>query len=302
MPSHRHEALLQLFRNRPSLAPELLREALRRRLPEYAEVKVDSADLTQAQPTEYRADMVIRLVRERPVLGIVVEVQLSKWARKRYVWPAYVAVLRARLQCPVWLFVITPKESVARWAAKRVDLGADNWFAPVVLGPADVPEVMDEERARADPELAVLSAMSHGRDPHIEKSTRIAHAAQVASLALDDDRARLYFDLVLNSLSEAARRALQAMNPATYEYQSDFCRGLFAQGKAAGKAEGRTEGYESGERNGRVAFAARLLTVRFGPLGAEVQSRLASASLSELDALADRLLTARTLQEALGPI
>jgi hypothetical protein len=280
MPSHRHEALLQLFRNRPSLAPELLREALRRKLPEYAEVQVDSADLTQAQPTEYRADMVIRLVRERPVLGIIVEVQLSKWARKRYVWPAYVAVLRARLQCPVWLFVITPKESVARWAAKRVDLGADNWFAPVVLGPADVPEVI----------------------PHIEKSTRIAHAAQVASLALDDDRARLYFDLVLNSLSEAARRALQAMNPATYEYQSDFCRGLFAQGKAAGKAEGRTEGYESGERNGRVAFAARLLTVRFGPLGAEVQSRLASASLSELDALADRLLTARTLQEALGPI
>jgi hypothetical protein len=280
MPSHRHEALLQLFRNRPSLAPELLREALRRKLPEYAEVQVDSADLTQAQPTEYRADMVIRLVRERPVLGIIVEVQLSKWARKRYVWPAYGAVLRARLQCPVWLFVITPKESVARWAAKRVDLGADNWFAPVVLGPADVPEVI----------------------PHIEKSTRIAHAAQVASLALDDDRARLYFDLVLNSLSEAARRALQAMNPATYEYQSDFCRGLFAQGKAAGKAEGRTEGYESGERNGRVAFAARLLTVRFGPLGAEVQSRLASASLSELDALADRLLTARTLQEALGPI
>jgi hypothetical protein len=37
MPSQLHEALLLLFRNRPSLAPELLRDALHVELPEYTE-------------------------------------------------------------------------------------------------------------------------------------------------------------------------------------------------------------------------------------------------------------------------
>jgi hypothetical protein len=44
----------------------------------------------------------------------------------------------------------------------------------------------------------------------------------MASLGLDADRSRLYFDLVLASLSEAARRELQTMDPAKYEYQSEL--------------------------------------------------------------------------------
>jgi hypothetical protein len=59
MPSHLHEALLLLFRNRPALAPELLREALHVQLPDYTDVRIDSADLTDIQPAEYRADLVV---------------------------------------------------------------------------------------------------------------------------------------------------------------------------------------------------------------------------------------------------
>jgi len=288
MPSHLHEALLQLFRNRPALAPELLRDALRLELPPYTEVRLDSADLPDIQPAEYRADLVVLLLNGKPVFGIVVEVQLSADEQKRFVWPVYVANLRARLKCPVCLLVVTADEAVARWAAKPVEIGGSNRFTPMVLGPSGVPEITDEAHARADPELAVLSAMAHGQDADIEKSIRIAFAAQMASMGLDEDRSRLYFDLVLNSLSEAARRALQDMNPATYEYQSDFCRGLFAQGCA------------EGERSGRAALIVRQLTLRFGPLGTEVQGRIAAASIPEMDALAERLLTARTVQEALA--
>ena len=43
----------------------------------------------------------------------------------------------------------------------------------------------------------------------------------------------------------------------------------------------------------------RLLTVRFGPLSSEVQAQIASSSVDELDAIAERLLTAGNLQEAL---
>src|SRR5262245_3124163 len=100
MPSTTHEALVLLFRNRPELAPELLRDALGVELPAYAEARVESADLTELQPTEYRADLVVLLVDGKPVLGIIVEVQLQKDERKRFTWPVYASNLRARLECP----------------------------------------------------------------------------------------------------------------------------------------------------------------------------------------------------------
>ncbi|MFC4310340.1 DUF4351 domain-containing protein [Steroidobacter flavus] len=100
-----------------------------------------------------------------------------------------------------------------------------------------------------------------------------------------EDRARLYFDLILNSISEAAREVLlETMRPFKYEYQSDFVKGYVAQGRA----------------EGRVAILTRQLTVRFGSLSDEVKARIASKSIEELDAIADRLLTAVTLEEALA--
>jgi hypothetical protein len=113
MPSHQHEALLLLFRNRPSLAPELLRDALHIELPAHTAVRLDSAELTDIQPAEYRADLVVLVLNDVPVLGIVVEVQLSADERKRFVWPVYVVNLRARLECPVCLLVVTADERVA---------------------------------------------------------------------------------------------------------------------------------------------------------------------------------------------
>jgi hypothetical protein len=40
MPSITHEALVLLFRNRPELAPELLRDVLGVALPAYAEARI----------------------------------------------------------------------------------------------------------------------------------------------------------------------------------------------------------------------------------------------------------------------
>lgn len=287
MPSQLHEALLLLFRNRPSLAPELLRAALHVELPPYTDVRIDSADLTEVQPAEYRADLVVLLLDGAPVLGIIVEAQLSADDRKRFVWPVYAANLRARLRCPVCLLVVTADDATARWAARPIDLGGGNRFTPLVLRPSGVPEVTDESVAKADPELAVLSAMAHGRDADTNKSVQIAIAAQIASLGLDADRSRLYFDLILNSLSEAARRELQTMDPAKYEYQSDFARRYVAQGRAEGRTEGRAD------------MIVMQLTERFGPLSEAARSRISGASDAELIAIGTRLLSAKTLQEAL---
>ncbi len=262
-----------------------MRCALRVKMPRYTEARVVSADLTDIQPAEYRADMVIQLFDGAAIFGVIVEVQLSVDERKRFVWPAYVANLRARLECPVCLLVITADDAVGRWAARSVDMGGLHQFAPYVLGPSGVPEVTDEAMARANPELAVLSAMAHGRDENIDTVVRIATAAQMASAVLDADRSKLYCDLILSSLSEAAQQALAEMDAHTYEYQSDFARRYVAEGEVRGRAD----------------LLVRQLTIRFGLLTAEVRNRILCASVAQLNAMGERLLTARTLPEALGP-
>ena len=290
MPSQLHEALLLLFRNRPTLAPELMRDALRCELPAFTEARIDSADLTDVKPAEYRADLVVLLLDGVPVYGIIIEAQLARDPRKKFVWPVYAASLRARLEVPVSLLVVTADEATARWAAQPIELGTGGVFQPLVLSPSGVPEIVDEAQARADPELAVLSAMAHGSDEDFTKAARIALAAHGAALVLDAERGRMYFDLVLKSLSDAAQRELRAMDPAKYEYQSDFAKHYIGLGRAEGQAEGR------------AALLQRLLTRRFGPLTAEATERLFAARIDELDSIGERLLTAQSLEEALGAL
>ena len=134
-------------------------------------------------------------------------------------------------------------------------------------------------------------------DADSERAVRIAVVAQAASMRLDFETSRLYFDLVSSSLSEAAHRALSTMDARTrnfckYEYQSEFAKRYVAQGVQ----QGRTEG----EISGRLALVSQLLVLRFGPLAAEVQNRLRHASIEDLDAIGERILCASTLQEALG--
>ena len=63
--------------------------------------------LTDVQPAEYRADLVILLLDGVPVYGIVIEAQLTPDERKRFVWPVYAVNLRARLELPVCTLVVT---------------------------------------------------------------------------------------------------------------------------------------------------------------------------------------------------
>jgi predicted transposase YdaD len=94
------------------------------------------------------------------------------------------------------------------------------------------------------------------------------------------------------------------MDPAKYQYQSDFARRYYGQGRADGRAEGRATGQATGQAEGlakgRAELVVRQLALRFGALSNEVQARILAASIADLDAIGERLLTARTLQDALG--
>jgi hypothetical protein len=102
----------------------------------------------------------------------------------------------------------------------------------------------------------------------------------------------LYYDLILHSLPEAARRALKTMDASKYQYQSEFAQRYFGQGKAAGVIEGRAEG--------RVEIILKLLATRYGAVSEAVGAHIRTAGSTELDDIAERLLSARTVEEALG--
>ena len=285
MPSYLHELLVLLFRNRSDSAADLLRN-LDVQLPEYDEIRADSSDLSDLRPAEYRADLVLLLMRgSQKVLGVIVEVQLGRDEDKPYAWPAYIANLRARHRCPVCLLVITIEDAVARWAGRFIDVGPGTRCTPWVVGPSNTPMITALQDAQENVELAVLSAIEHGQSPDIPMAARIATAAILASADIDVERFRLYFDLILISLRQNAPAAFEAtMNSLGYEYQSDFACRYYGQGKA----------------EGRIEMILKLLAVRFGPLTEADQTRVRCAGDAQVDAVAERMLTAKTLEEVVS--
>jgi hypothetical protein len=299
MSSYLHELLILLFRNRSRSAAELLRE-IDVQLPEYDEIRFESTDLSNLRPAEYRADLVLFLVRgSRKMLGVVVEVQLACDEDKPYTWPVYIANLRARHRCPVCLLVITIEDTVSRWAARSIELGPGTRCNPWVVGPSNTPVVSDLQEAKENVELAVLSAIEHGQSRDVALAARVASAAIVASADIDAERSRLYLDLILIALSNNAPQVLEtAMNSLGYEYQSDFARRYVAQGRAEGKAEGKAEG----RAEGRVEIILKLLTLRFGRLSETVQAHVRSAGDAQIDVMTERMLSAKTLEDAVGQL
>jgi hypothetical protein len=88
MPSFDHEFVVDLFRTDGALAVELL-ETCAGLAVDHARVELGSIDLSQVAPTEYRADVVVVLHdrADRPVIGIIVEVQRQIERDKLLTWP-----------------------------------------------------------------------------------------------------------------------------------------------------------------------------------------------------------------------
>lgn len=252
MPSLQREMPLLLLRHAPELVPKLMQDSLHIAFPEHAELRAESEGLGDVAPAARQADLVLsaRDAAGAPVASVVVEVQRRQDVSKRFAWPQYVASLHARNRCLTWLLVLTDDARVAAWARQTIPTFHPHpGFAPLVLGPADVPAISTEEDARASPELAILSVLFHQRDPEVEL---MARAALSAATLLDPPRCGLYVDLIFAALPQIAQRAMEAlMQTGKYEYQSEFARKYFGEGRAEGRAEGLEEGLEQGREQGR---------------------------------------------------
>jgi hypothetical protein len=152
--------------------------------------------------------VVLLLDHDKPVRGLIVDVQSEVDPEKRLNWPVYVAGSFLLQECPTELLVVALEPAIADWCAEPIEIGPPGFVLyPRVLSRTGVPVVTDPQEAARRPELGVLSAIAHGET---KQGPKIAAAVLPALQGLEADRARLYYDLVINSLNEDARHDLQA--------------------------------------------------------------------------------------------
>jgi hypothetical protein len=301
MPGAPHEVPLLLFRERPELLLELLRDGGGVEVPPYARVQIEEAEVAQILPPSYHADLVLSLHDGGPVMAIVLEVQRAIDPRKRARWPSYVADVHAKLGCASYLVVFATTGEVARWAAKPIaTFQPGSSFAPIVLGPDQIPVVASLEAASRSPELAVLSVLAHGAEG--DRAREVALVALAAAALLDDERSALYTDIILNSLGATLRAALEvivAMNIKDYEFKSAPFVNHIAAEKAASLMEGKAEGKAEGRAEGEARALLAVLAARGLPVGDELRSRiLACRDVATLDRWVRQAVTATSAEEA----
>lgn len=159
---------------------------------------------------------------------------------------------------------------------------------PLIVAPSNTPTVFDTERARALPELAVLSARAHG-----DHEPRALTALTEALNSVSPDRRAFYYDYVLGGLNEAARKNLEdLMAVGTYEWQSDFARKYVG----IGREEGREEGREAGREEEAVHTILSFLTERGITITDTAKHRIETCD--DIDTLRTWVLRSATAQKA----
>ncbi|MGK4003667.1 hypothetical protein WMF31_13635 [Sorangium sp. So ce1036] len=335
MPTLEHNALVEMFRERPELAPHVLATLFHVEVPPHASVAVVESSLDQLIPAEFRADLVLELrdANGKLVLAIVLEVQREVDPNKKFSWPMYVTGVRARKRCATVVLVVAPDAGVAAWAAESIDLGLGRGhIEPLVLGPAVVPEITDPAVAEAEmeAELAVLSAVAHGNGP---SGLTVVQAALAALGRLDQEHAMVYFQLIWDGLREPMQQALEALvmerqieGEATLPpfVQRLIDRGMregelrgmregklegmregklegMREGELKGMREGKLEGMREGELKGKKETLLRLLA-RSGIVLAENESARiqACSDVATLDRWIENVLGAKTATEVLS--
>ena len=304
MPSFDHEIHVELFRQAPVLALELLRRCAQIDL--VGEAELGSVDLSQVTPTEFRADVVV-VVRDPArvaIAAVVVEVQVSRDAAKRWTWPVYLATLRARHACPVYLLVLAPEAALAEVARRPIALGHPGFtLTPIVISYADVPR--DPAAGEGDPamlpELLVLSAVAHPEAGAVEAALR-------AILGLPVELRELYWQYVLEAAPGALPYGLEVeMTPERRQeivaYLGDrlaikYAKLVREEGQREGREEGREEGQREGRERGQRLALTRVLNARFGDLPPGLDERLARLGEPELG----QLLTAAATLPALAAV
>lgn len=166
----------------------------------------------------------------------------------------------------------------------------------MVIGPSEIPVIVDKALARDMPELGVLSMLAHGRSRH---ATSIARAVFQVESELDEARTARYNDVIYAFASEAARRVLEElMNLTNYQWQSPFA----IKYVGIGREEGREEGLKKGREEGIRISLLRILEARGLQPSEAIREQIGSCQDSRmLEAWLCRAAVATDIREVFGP-
>jgi hypothetical protein len=295
-----HEAPLELIRQHPSLAVELVRATLSIPLPEDLEARLGPTDLNNVVPAQFTADSVITLHDPgtgEPVLVVIIEPQGRADFDKQYSWPAYVTNVRRAAKCPrAVLVVICPDPAEGQKCRQVVATGHpgfDLW--PIVIDPLHAPSTEG-----AGPWLlifdACLGVVEMGTEPGASRILSAVHDAGSS----DADRKRL-ITLILKAAPAAARQILEDLM-ATTEWKSDFVESFvnvgIEQGIEQGIKKGIKKGIEQGYLRAKIEAILKVLDARdLKPTPVQRGVVTTASDPAELDRLFDRALTAATADE-----
>ncbi|MBF8186457.1 hypothetical protein ITP53_12040 [Nonomuraea sp. K274] len=281
MPSPAHDTLNTLFRNRPTLAVELLKDLFDIDLPTDTLVKVAPADLSDVPTQPSRGDQAFTLGwRREPLHSVIVELQDSPCEEKRQQWARRAAALWLRLNRPVLVLVLCPDRSVATWASQPVVTTLPGYMMhPLIVGPEQIKPITDSARAAEHLEAAVISVMAHGGDH------AVAETFMEALGRVEEHHGAQYYEYAYLLSPTEVRQVMEEIMPS-WPVHSPFAREHFTKGRAAGLSEGKA-------RAVLTVLKARGITVTDEALTTIRSCR----SQEQLDEWAHRAATALTVDE-----
>ena len=284
-----HEAPLELIRQHPDLAVDLVRAMTGVPVPDDARADLGPTSLNAVVPAEFTADSVV-IVSDRtagkPLLVIVVEPQGRDDRTKAYSWPAYLANVREAVQCPrAVLIVVCPDPREAEKCRQVIQMGHPGWdLWPIVIDPLHAPDA-----AGAGPYLILFLACLPALDMESEAGARQVLAAIRDTGASHADRRRLTA-IILKRASGAARQILEDMMSTT-EWKDDFIESYVQ----IGIEQGREQGLEQGAANAKAQDVLKVIDARGLTPTQEQRAKItATVGIAQLDLWFDRALTADT--------
>ena len=279
-----HEGPLDLVREHPEIAAELVRGAPGVKLPAQLAVSLAPTDMSAVVPVQYLADIVVLITDAKtgkPVLAVIIEPQLRSSKTKQYSWPVYLTTVRRVSQCPkAVLVVLCPDPAEARKCRKPIRTGHPGFdLVPIVIDSSAPPGA-----GGGSPYLTVFAASMGGIDMATEAGARMVLDAMASPGVSDADRRRM-ITIMLRLSDDAVRQSLEAMMK-TREYEKTFIERIHDEGIAEGEAKGKAEA------------VLRLLDARGLAPSPEQRQRVSSTTdPAQLDRWFDRAIAASTAAE-----
>ncbi|MDJ1133882.1 hypothetical protein [Streptomyces iconiensis] len=248
---------------------------------------------------------------------LAIEAQSEPSPKKAASWAYYTSHLHAKHNCTVLLVVVCHDKATVEWAAGPHRLGSADWtiltVTPLVLGPGNVPLILDADEAAKDLPMATFAAMTHGKSPDAPAILD----ALARALGRADVESRNYYSELLesglgNTPAQRTWRKIMKVNGSYFPGRGTLVEETFLEGKAAGLAEGEArgeargevKGEARGEAKGRAAERARMVLYVLDNHGVTVSDgirKLVSdcTDLDVLDQLLERAFTVTRAEDLL---